>query len=270
MKECFFEERGIYYRRNEFDPKRPTLFLVHGVSGSSSAWLSYERVLEKDYNLLSLDLRGHGKSFRFQKYEDYAIAEFSEDFYDLLRHCGVKKCIIISNSFGTLVALDFIGKHQDMISAAIFVSPHFAVEKMISARLIRPFLKLAVKIKPSFSSNKRTGGHVDYSKHINTGDWNIPIAIANIRNTGLWAYLYSIAQTYSFNGEGILKKIKVPTLIVHGAKDTIFPLKYGVMMAGKINNAKLVVLDDIDHIIVLNRKEKLIEVITDFIQGLRQ
>ena len=91
MNEFFLEKRGISYRRNEFKPQRSTLFFVHGASGSSSAWLAYERAFEKDYNVLSLDLRGHGKSVRLIKYEDYAISKFSEDLYELLEHCGVKK-----------------------------------------------------------------------------------------------------------------------------------------------------------------------------------
>jgi pimeloyl-ACP methyl ester carboxylesterase len=267
MKECLFEEKGIYYRRNEFSPGRPTLFLVHGVSGSSSAWFAYESAFEGKYNVLSLDLRGHGKSIRFKKYEDYEIGKFSEDLYDLLKHCGVEKCILASNSFGTLVALDFIGKHQNMVSAAIFISPHFAVGRMASARLVKPFIRLAVKMRPEHSP-KKIVGQVDYSKYVDTKDWSVRRNIADITNTGLWVYLYVTAQTYNFNGEDILKKIKVPTLVVHGAKDTIFPLRYGVMVAEKIENAKLAVIDDIDHIVVLNRSKRLIEIMSDFIDGL--
>ncbi len=270
MREFFLEKRGIYYRRNECDQDRPTLVFIHGVSGSSSAWLPYEKGLDKAYNIISIDLRGHGKSSRPERYEDYAIEEFSEDVYELLCHIGIKKCILISNSFGSLVALAFIAKHQDMISATIFIGPHFAVGKMLSARLIKPFLMLAIKVKPSFSSSALHGGHIDYSKYKNTGDWNVRITIANIKNTGLWSYLYTTAQSYAFNGENDLKNITVPSLIIHGAKDTIFPLKYGVIMAKAIPNAKIVVLDDIDHIVVLNRSADVVTIIRNFVGGLKR
>jgi pimeloyl-ACP methyl ester carboxylesterase len=268
MKGFFFKKKGLYYRKNEFKPKRPTLFFVHGLSGSSSAWLTCERAFENDYNVLSLDLRGHGKSVRLGEFEDYAIPKFSEDLRELLEYCGVKKCVLVSNSFGTFVALDFIGKHQNMVSSAIFIGPHFAIGKMRSAWLVKLFLALAVKMKPK-SSPSKAGGHVDYSKYADTGDWNVRRTIADVKNTGLWVFLYAMAHAYDFDGENILKKIKVPTLIIHGAKDTIIPLKYGVMMAKKIRNSKLVVLDDIDHIIVLNRSKKVIEIIGDFLEKLK-
>jgi pimeloyl-ACP methyl ester carboxylesterase len=268
MEEFFLEKRGIYYRRNEFEQDRLTLFFVHGVSGSSSAWLPYEEELYKEYNIISIDLRGHGKSSKPARYEDYTIEKFSDDLYELLLHVNIETCILISNSFGSLVALEFIAQHRDMISATIFIGPHFVVGEMMSARLVRPLLMLAVKIKPSFSPSALHGGHIDYSKYKNTGDWNMRIAFANIKNTGLWVYLYTTAQSYAFNGKNNLKNIMVPTLIIHGANDTIFPLKYGVMMAMAIPNAKIVILDDIDHIVVLNRSAEVVGLIKKFVGGL--
>jgi sigma-B regulation protein RsbQ len=265
MKELFFEERGIYYRSNGFNPKRRTLFFVHGLSGSSAAWGEYERIFKKKYNVLSLDLRGHGKSVRRGEYKDYAIKEFSEDLAALLKHCGIKKCVLISHSFGALIALQFIADHENMLSAAVLISPHFTIGKMWSARLIKPFLMLAAKMKPEQASLK-ISGHVDYSEYVNTGDWNVRRTIADVTNTGLMIYLYSTAQTYDFDGEAILEKIKIPVLLIHGAKDSIFPLKYGRVMAEKIKNSKLVVINEGDHILVLNHGEKVVAAISDFLR----
>jgi len=279
MREFFFEKRGIYYRRNEFKSKRLTLFFVHGMSGSSSAWLPYERAFENDYNVLSLDLRGHGKSVRYEKFDDYAVSKFSEDLRELLEYCGVKKCIIISHSFGVFTTLDFIRKNRNVVSAAIFIGPHFAIGKMRRSWLVKSFLSFMVKVSfllphesfldlPYIARNKslKTGKHIDYSKYVNNGDWNIMRTIADVRNTGLWIFLYTMAQAYNFNGEEILKEIKVPTLIIHGSRDTIIPLKYGIMMAEKIKNSKLVVVDDGDHIIVMNKSKETIKVIMNFIK----
>ena len=68
MKEHFFEDR-IYYRTNEFKSDRLTLVFVHGVSGSSSAWLPYEKIFENKYNVLTYDIRGHGLSKKYPHYE---------------------------------------------------------------------------------------------------------------------------------------------------------------------------------------------------------
>ena len=54
-------------------------------------------------------------------------------------------------------------------------------------------------------------------------------------------------QAYSFNGEEVLSKINFPVLIVHGKKDSIFPIKYGELMASKIASSEIVKLDNVSH-----------------------
>src|ERR1035437_9988341 len=92
MQEHIFEDR-IYYRTNEFKTDRLTLVFAHGVSGSSSAWLPYEKIFENKYNILSYDIRGHGKSKKYPHYEDYEIKNFALDLHDLITHLKISKFI---------------------------------------------------------------------------------------------------------------------------------------------------------------------------------
>jgi pimeloyl-ACP methyl ester carboxylesterase len=41
------------------------------------------------------------------------------------------------------------------------------------------------------------------------------------------------------------------------------------MMAERIRNSKLVVLDDIDHVVVLNRSGKVIAIVKDFLNKMK-
>ena len=120
MKEHYF--KGLFYMKNGFKKGRKTLVFVHGLSSSSSAWVDYEKKFEGNYNILSLDLRGHGKSFRPRKYAEYAIQKFSGDLYSLIMHEHIKKFTIIAHSFATIIALDFMIKHQNLLDSAVLLS----------------------------------------------------------------------------------------------------------------------------------------------------
>lgn len=264
MQDFFFQKRGIYYRTNEFRQNRPTLVFVHGLSGSSSAWKKYETRFGKQFNVLTFDLRGHGKSAKPKTYEEYTIKHFVEDLYELTRHLGIERCILISHSFGALIGLGFLAEHSEMVTAAVFLSPHYAVGNMRLARAIRPFFSVVIRLLGPVSSS-RAGGHIDYSQYLNTGDWNIRRMFADVSNTSLRVYLWVTKQSYEFDGENILKTIRIPVLIVHGKKDTIFPVENGIAMAAKIENSKLVLLDNADHIIVLNHDAKVTRAIEDFV-----
>src|SRR3989344_4463299 len=131
----------IYYRTNEFKPGRLTLVLVHGVSGSSSAWLPYEKIFENKYNVLTYDIRGHGKSKKFPNYADYEMKCFANDIHDLVSHLDISKFIIISHSFAAPIALEYIKLFRETIIATVFLSPMINLHKNFSTTIMRFVLK---------------------------------------------------------------------------------------------------------------------------------
>jgi pimeloyl-ACP methyl ester carboxylesterase len=264
MTEYFYKAKNLYYRVNEFRRNRPTLVFIHGLSGSSSAWAPYEQKFETEYNLLTFDLRGHGKSEKPKNYSDYAVEKFAGDLFFLLAHLKITGFILVSHSFGTLIALEFLTEHQAIAKAAIFLSPSFSPDERLIARAVRPLLA-AAKIFKLLPASTRPRGHIDYRNHLNTGDWNIRRMFADIHNTGLRVYLYCSRQSCQFDRRNFLSEITIPVLIVHGKKDTIFPVKSAITIADKIKKCRLILLDNADHIIVLNNFSAVAEAIKNFV-----
>jgi len=265
MKDFYFENR-IFYRKNKFKKSRKTLVFVHGISGSSAAWIPYEKKFERNYNVLSFDLRGHGKSFKPKNYEDYTIKKFAEDLYSLVKHKNIKNFVLVCHSYGAFIGLEFLKKHQKLANSAILLSPAYKAPSNRMSLLIKRLLK-SKRLLNIIPLKKDYGSHVDYSKHKNTGDWNISRLIDDVGNTGLKIYLWGTKQSYNFNAEKFLNKIKIPTLLVHGKKDTIFPYEISVEMKNKIKNSKLVLLDDADHIIVLNNFKEVSRLMEKFLKN---
>ncbi|MBL6656939.1 MAG: alpha/beta fold hydrolase, partial [Flavobacteriaceae bacterium] len=52
----------LHYQRFELDANKPWVTFVHGAGGSSSIWFKQIRDFRKEFNVLLLDLRGHGNS----------------------------------------------------------------------------------------------------------------------------------------------------------------------------------------------------------------
>lgn len=264
------EDIEIYYRINEILPSRQTLVFVHGLSGSSSAWLKYENEFEKEFNIVLFDLRGHGKSTKVNGRKNYEIENFAEDINELMEFLSIKNFILISHSFGTLVALEFLVKYQNKVASAIFLSPNFSVGKAKSERAIRPLINFLSRMAVLFPSLRKNGQHIDYSKYKNTGDWNLRRMFADIRNTGLKNFLYCVSNSYKFDREDFLSQIKIPSLIIHGKNDTIFSAGNSVAMAEKIEKAKLILLDNANHIIVFNNFTEVSGAIKNFVEKTKE
>ena len=264
MKEYYLKEE-IYYRKNEFRENRLTLVFIHGLSGSSSAWLPYEKIFENKYNVITYDIRGHGKSKKFPNYSDYEIKNFAGDLYDLVSHLSISKFILISHSFASLPAAEYIKLHPENVLVVVFLSPIFDLEKSFLSKISRPILKLS-KILGLFPFNSKPRGQIDYAKYRNTTDWSIRRNYADVKNTTLRVYLHSLKQSLKVNQEYLLEKIKVPTLIIHGARDTMAPVANSITLSKKIKNSQLMIIPDIDHIVVLNKVKEVSDAIESFIE----
>jgi pimeloyl-ACP methyl ester carboxylesterase len=73
---------------------RGVVMLAHGGGQTRHAWASTaERLAERGWRAVSLDLRGHGQS-EWAPDGDYAIARFAEDLVDVARSMGGRPALI--------------------------------------------------------------------------------------------------------------------------------------------------------------------------------
>jgi pimeloyl-ACP methyl ester carboxylesterase len=266
MKEYFFDKDRIYYRTNDFKSDRLTLVFIHGVSGSSSAWLPYEKIFENKYNILTYDIRGHGLSKKYPNYEDYEIKNFAKDLHDLVTYLNISKFISISNSFGGLIMLEYLKRYRETVIANIFTSPGVYVGEGFKAKIFRLVTKILIGIVDIFPFNSKPRGHVDYKKYIGSTDWSIGRNLADIRNTGLRAHFYTLRQSFNKNQEYNLEKINVPTIIMHGEKDSMVPIKNALRMRDEIKNSEFIQIPNIDHNTAHNAVKIMSEEIESFIE----
>lgn len=252
MNERFFEERGIYYRVSELQSERKTLLFVHGLSGSSSAWVEYERHFEDSYNIVTLDLRGHGRSRKYLFHGSYEPELIVDDIFALLQHLSIDRCIIIGHSFGTLLSLFALRQNPHMFSAAVFLSPTFGASRAWWIRFAR-LLASAYSVSSLFLPFSEKGrGHVDYAALGPTGDWSPRRIMKDIRNTTLRVYVFCMTHIYKYDVAEWWRGLRIPVLIIHGKLDTVIPAANAVVLSREIPRATLLLLNDANHILPLN------------------
>ncbi len=97
----------LYYKTYiHQSPEAPWVTLIHGVGGSSIVWYKQLRDFSKYFNVLVVDLRGHGKSrdlFAAYMGRDYTFEDISLDVLDVLDHLEIRKSHFIGVSLGTIL-----------------------------------------------------------------------------------------------------------------------------------------------------------------------
>ncbi|MFV0574137.1 MAG: alpha/beta fold hydrolase [Vibrio sp.] len=79
---------------------------VHGAGGSSSLWFKQIKDYRQHYNLLLLDLRGHGRSKQAAKSllpKHYSFQDVTTDILDLMDHLQIEKAHFVALSLGTIL-----------------------------------------------------------------------------------------------------------------------------------------------------------------------
>ena len=121
LDDRFFTSDGVRIRYVDVGRGEPVV-LVHGFSSSLDAnWgnLGIIEKLSKDFRVIALDCRGHGKSDKPHDAASYGI-NMIEDVTRLLDHLAVRRAHIVGYSMGGAIAGKFITTHPDRVISAVF------------------------------------------------------------------------------------------------------------------------------------------------------
>ncbi|MDR3558084.1 MAG: alpha/beta hydrolase [Candidatus Pacebacteria bacterium] len=265
MKENNLLKNGIYYRTNDFEASKETILFIHGLSGCSSAWEPYEREFMDKYNIVSIDLRGHGRSKKYVKESDYAIELFIEDIEAVLAHLGIEEYVVASHSFGSVISVGLILKRSAMIKGAVFLSPAFKERNSLSTKAVRCISCLSSNFLRIFPTTKDPGKDIDYSRFIPTRDWDWHRICIDIMNTGLAVYFFCLHSLYRSMSNDFFGRLELPVLIIHGKKDSIVSVSHSIKASKNIRGAKLVVLPDADHMLIFNYAKEISRIMSEFL-----
>jgi pimeloyl-ACP methyl ester carboxylesterase len=97
--------------------KGEPVVLIHGWLASADinwALPGVSDLLAKDFQVIALDVRGHGLSDKPAKEDAYG-PELVEDVVRLLDHLKIKKAHVVGYSMGGIIAGSFIVKHPDRV-----------------------------------------------------------------------------------------------------------------------------------------------------------
>lgn len=95
---------------------------VHGAGGSSSIWHKQLRSFKAKYNILILDLRGHGKSKIVLKdivNSKYTFDVITADIVEIIDYLKIEKSHFVGISLGTILIRNLAEKYPDRVQSMI-------------------------------------------------------------------------------------------------------------------------------------------------------
>lgn len=143
------DDASLGYRllRETAAPRR-LIVLLHGVASNMTRWSEFvERTtLKQSWDLLRVDLRGHGESFTRRK---LGMDVWCRDLRDILNAEGYERVTIIGHSLGAQVAVQFAARYPARAQGLALIDPviHQALRGSLRVvSLLRPVVASLVSL----------------------------------------------------------------------------------------------------------------------------
>lgn len=239
------------------------LLLLHGYVDS---WRSFELVLTylpKSIHTFALTQRGHGESGR--PATGYSVEIFAADLLDFMDKLNVEKAVVAGGSSGGITARRFAIDHPERTSGLVLLGSPFSMrDKPDVLELWNSTIsKLTDPIDPNFV---REFAESTFSQAI-PQEFMDKIIKENLK-VPAYVWKSTLKGLLEDNTSSHLHKIKCPTLLIWGAKDTIVTRSDQEAIANAIANSQLIIYLSAEHMLYCDEPARTASDISAFITKL--
>ncbi|HML05425.1 MAG TPA: alpha/beta hydrolase [Methanobacterium sp.] len=249
------------------------VILIHGYPLSGRAWeKQIPALLDAGYRVITYDRRGFGNSS--QPWSGYDPDTFTEDLHKLVTKLDLHNFVLVGHSMGGEEIAHYIGKYGTKdVSKVVFISavPPFLRKagdnpEGLDGSLFEELKNAVIEDRPAFMTKFCTdfynmdvfeGKRV--SKQAYQASWNTAIEASPKGSI-------DCVETWGTDFREDLKRIDIPTLVIHGDQDRIVPFpNSGKRMPDFVKDSKLVVVKDGPHGIAWTHAEEVNRELLDFL-----
>jgi pimeloyl-ACP methyl ester carboxylesterase len=250
-----FDDTKIYY---EIHGTGKPLVFAYGIGCLINHWQPQIDDLSKKYQAIIFDYRGHHHSSVPKDIQTMTTESVAKDMLALLDHLKIKKAGFLGHSFGGQVITAAHNLEPQRFSNIILVNGFASnpIQGMYGSDLptkIFHLIKTAFDTLPDSATvlwrglvnsplsarlSALAGG---FNLHL-TQIKDIEIYLSGISAIPLEVFLNLFEDMMAFDGRPFLESIKVPVLLIGGAKDAITPQKYQEEMKAAIQNCSLMMV----------------------------
>ena len=233
----------------------PLVLFLHGIRGNRRNWFGQiEAFAAAGFTAAAWDARGYGES------DDYAGGlQFDHLAVDVLRvveHFSAQKIHLVGLSMGGRIARNVALRFPERLHTLTLVSttPGFDA---LSTDEVRRFVtehrnRTAETVRRLIGSRARRATFDELAD-----------SLARVREE---SYRKTLEASVAQDRNAPIENIHVPTLVVGGDEDKVYPVKIARDLAQRIPGAELVIMKGAGHLPNIERPERFNEILLDFLK----
>jgi pimeloyl-ACP methyl ester carboxylesterase len=231
----------------------PAVLLTHGFTATSHMFGLTAEALQDDFQIITWDIRGHGRSDSPDDQARYTVPLAVEDMVAVLDAAGADAAVVGGHSLGGFLSLELHLAHPDRVRGLVLIDtgPGYRSDDARQGWNDRAE-RTAARLEERGLDALGSSSEVDATRH--------PHGAAGLARAARGILTQRDGRVIES-----LPSISVPTLIVVGDQDEPFLAGSGYM-AKKIPGAELVVIDGAGHAPMIDQPAAFTATLHEFLR----
>jgi len=236
----------------------PAVFLVSGADSHCTRWTPtlIEPLRNRGYRVVRYDHRDSGLSNKVPVDEVYTLDDLANDALAVMDAHGIERAHVVGRSMGGMVGQLLALDHVDRVASLTLVAstPGLGDERLpladnelldhMTQRLFDgPPAGVADRVSWIVELDELFAG----TRYPESTEARIRVALAEVDRCWYPESGHGTAVMSSPSRLDRLADVEIPTLIVHGTTDPVFPVEHGLALANGIPGADLWLVEGLGH-----------------------
>jgi pimeloyl-ACP methyl ester carboxylesterase len=237
-----------------------TIVLLHGWGRGKNAWTAYHKTIEefekKGFTVFAPDMPGFGEAST--PTHPLMLKDYSDFLATFIKKNNIISPVLIGHSFGGRVVIKYVTTGNTDAKAIILSG----TPVYLPVKKAKWFLAMVIS---------KIGGFI----------FTLP-GLSNVADTVRGWFYYCIGARDFYRAQGAMrqtfknvvgeqlkeyiKTIHIPTLLVWGADDIIVPVNIGLRVKQNIPRAKLAIIPNAGHSVVMDEPNIFVSTVVSFLQ----
>jgi 3-oxoadipate enol-lactonase len=221
----------------------PAIVLVHGLGGNHAVWFQQVAHFAKDHTVVTVSQRGFAPSGGDQKHYDALL--LAGDLTAVMDAAGVRKAVVVGQSMGGWTALALAMRSPERVEALVLADTLGGIH---DDEIAADMKKVAAEAARLHGAPPPLGVHPALSPAFSASRPELAYLYQTLTTFGAPAPESIVKQLAATRVPGeSLKDFRVPTLLIVGSEDRLFPPVIVRRGAAYITGAKVVVIPGSGH-----------------------
>ncbi len=243
----------------------PPLILLHGLWGGTNEWIPIIKPLAKKYRVIAMDFLGfHGSDKPEAKYHNALLAQFLHGF---INNMQLERVTLIGHAMGANAATYTAFHHQKNIEKLVLID---------GAGYRNPSRDLSKPPSAMMTSFRRvvTGSNIVETKNfLKRRVLNKSLITQKWAEEAFYMWLNSARAIGDMLQEGgdlseqEMREIKIPTLILWGSDDQVFPIENAEKLSNDLSNSTVKIINNSGHLPQIEQTKVLLDALIPFLDS---